>query len=288
MSIDGTPGNAQWNVYNLGGGNSNLESENAKTYSFGVDWKPEGVLNGLSAGVSYYDVVYNNIIYKPGFPDLVFNPAFYSQRIVGNEATPTVPTPINPAIMTGIYAQYPPDRYVAPGQTFDLVAGTYAINMFKRTFGGIDFNLRYDWDTSLGKWGVGINGNKQTKRQTQPVRGGPVSDDIGTYVAPVWQGAFRAQWAASAIPLRLTWVANYRGSYNLVNTNWGYGGDSQILHNLTVAYDLENLFKGVTLQARVLNVTDSDPPFNDSTLGYDDDNHNPYGRQFNVSVRARF
>ncbi len=85
----------RFDTYNLGGGNANLESENAKTYSFGIDWKPESVLAGLSAGASYYNVEYNNIIYKPGFPDLIFNPAFNSQRIIGNEATPTTPVAIS-------------------------------------------------------------------------------------------------------------------------------------------------------------------------------------------------
>jgi iron complex outermembrane receptor protein len=279
MNIQG----ATFDTYNLGGGNSFLESENAETYSLGLDWKPQGALAGLSAGVSYY-----NIIYKPGFPDLIFNPAFYSQRIVGNEATPTAPVAISPAIMAQIYAQYPPDRIVSPTQTFHLVARTYAINMNQRTFGGMDFNVRYDWETSIGRWGVGLNANQQLERTTQPVAGGPISDDIGTFVAPEWQGRLQTQWAASKIPLRLTWVANYRGSYNLINTNWAYGGDSQILHNLTAAYDLENIAKGVTLQARIVNVADSDPPFNDTVVGYDDDNHSPYGRQITLSVHARF
>ncbi len=198
--------------------------------------------------------------------------------------------------MAPIFVQYPPDRIVAPGQTFDLVARTYAINMYKRNFAGLDLNVRYDWDSSIGKWGVGINANKQLVRETQISPGAAIIDDIGTLRAPEWQARFQAQWAANNIPLRLTWVANYLSSYNdrrnangtLLLTDWPYGGDSSLLHNLTVAYDLENIFNGITLQARVTNLLDDDPNLADTVVGYDDDNHNPYGRQFTLSVRAKF
>ncbi len=295
MNIQGQ----SFDTYNLGGGNSALESENAETYSFGVDWKPDA-LPGLSAGATYYNVVYNNIIYKPGFDDLIFNPAFKNQRIVGNEATPTVPVVISPAVMAPIIAKYPPDTILAPGQTFHLVAGTYAINMYKRKFAGLDLNVRYDWDTnSLGKWGVGINANQQLVRETQIAPGAVVINDIGTFKAPEWQAQFRANWSGNTIPLSLSWVTNYLSAYKdtqvnsngtvtLRNTDWLYGGDSSLIHNITAAYNFENLFKGVTLQLRVLNVTNEKPPLADLVVGYDDDNHSPYGTQYTLSVRAKF
>jgi hypothetical protein len=190
--------------------------------------------------------------------------------------------------MAAIYAQYPPDRVIAANQTFDLVARTYAINMNQRTFAGVDFNVGYDWQSRFGKWGVNVNGNKQTKRQTQPVAGGPVSDDIDTFVAPIWQGRLQASWAGNTVPLRVNWVANYRGPYTLRNTSWLYGGGHQLLHNLTIGYDINKFFKGLTVQARILNVTNADPPLADTGVGYDDDNHNPYGRQYTISLRAHF
>jgi iron complex outermembrane receptor protein len=295
MNING----ATFDTYNLGGGNSNLTSENAKTYSFGLDWKAAGALSGLSAGASYYNVVYNNIIYKPGFGDIISNPAFVGQRIVGNEATPTVPVVISASVMAAVMAQYPPDRIVAAGQTFHLVARTYAINMNEKKFSGLDLNVRYDWDSRLGKWGVGINANDQITRTAQPVIGGLISNDIGTLNAPKWQASLRAQWAAANIPLRLSWASNYRSAYKdtqlnangtttLRFTDWLYGGGSLVLHNLTVAYDLKNVFKGVSLQAHVQNLADAKPPFNDTTTGYDNQNYSPYGRQITLSLRAAF
>jgi iron complex outermembrane receptor protein len=282
-----------FDIYNLGGGNSALTPEQAKTYSFGIDWKPE-FLDGFTAGINYYHVDYTNLVYKPSRDDVVFNPAFISARIVGNEATPTASVPISAAIMTQITAQYPPDRILATGQTFSLVHRSYAINLGQRTFAGLDLNTHYDFSNRSGKWGVGINANRQMVRKTQVVAGGPISNDIGSRVAPPWQVRFDAQWAATTLPLRFSWVSNYLSSYEdrfgvvCTQNPTACRIGSNLIHNLTASYDLTKVLKGLTLQARVTNLTDKIPPFYDAVQGYDNQNASPYGRQFTVSVRARF
>ncbi len=41
------------------GGRSTLNPEEATTWSFGLDWRPQGALQGLSASATYYRVDYS-------------------------------------------------------------------------------------------------------------------------------------------------------------------------------------------------------------------------------------
>lgn len=87
------------------------------------------------------------------------------------------------------------------------------------------------------------------------------------------------------MPLQATLVSNYKSGYT---DNGGWVTENHLLHNLTVSYDFNELFGGVTLQGRVRNLLDEDAPYFPNSLGYDDDNHSPYGRQFELTVRASF
>jgi iron complex outermembrane recepter protein len=276
----------QFDIYNLGGGAPTLEPEKAKSYTFGVNWTPE-IINGLSAGVTYYHVEYSNLIYKPTRSDVLNNPAFADSIVLGPyDSVNNVYLPFSTAYVDGLIAAAPPQTPIVPGQTFNMAFNSFAINIGTRVHAGFDINVKYDFDTPIGKWGLGVVANKQTKFDEEVVPGSGFFSRIGTGDAPGWQTRFSAEWASDVIPLRIGLVSNYKSGY----TDPGAVGevDSYLIHNLTVAYDIESLFRGVTLQARVRNLTDAEPPFYNSALGYDNANATPYGRQFDLTLRAKF
>jgi iron complex outermembrane receptor protein len=279
-------GGITFDIYNMGGGNPALTPERAKTFSYGADFKPD-FLPGFSAGASYYNVAYENLVYKPSRDDAVFNPAFASARIVGDPSRPTTPVVISQALINEVIAQAPPDRPLGT-QTFTLVHRSYAINLGRRLFAGIDLNARYEFDTGFGNFNVAVNANRQAIRKTQVVPGTAFSSEIGSRTAPEWQTHYQAQWTAPSIPLRLGWEGNYMSSYN---DRFGSGCcdiPSNFIQNATAAYDFKNILGGTTLQFRVTNIADRDPPLYDAVTGFDGQNASPYGRQFTVTLRTKF
>lgn len=276
--------NSTLDIYNLGGGNPDLEPEEAESTSFGVNWSPEQV-SGLSMGVTYYQVEYSNLIYKPTRADVLRNPAFAASYVLGVQGPANVYQPLSAAYVAQLIAAAPPQTPITPGQTFNMSFNSFAINLGTRKHAGFDVNLQYDFDTSIGKWGLGVVANKQTKFDETVVPGSASFSRIGTGDAPPWAVSFRANWGATNIPLRLSLNSNYKSGYQDV----GFAPtDSYLIHNFTVAYDFEQLFRGVTVQARVRNLLDEEPPFYNVAEGYDDDNHTPYGRQFDLTLRAKF
>ncbi len=276
--------NSTLDIYNLGGGNPDLEPEEAESFSFGVNWSPE-MVQGLSMGATYYEVEYSNLIYKPTRADVLRNPAFAASYVLGPQTGPNSYGALPAAYVAQLIAAAPPQTPITPAQTFNMSFNSFAINLGTRKHAGIDLNLQYDFDTSIGKWGLGVVANKQTKFDETVVPGSASFSRIGTGDAPPWAVSFRANWGATNIPLRLSLNSNYKSGYQ----DAGFAPtDSYLIHNFTVAYDFEQLFRGVTVQARVRNLLDEEPPFYNVAEGYDDDNHTPYGRQFDLTLRAKF
>ena len=272
-----------FDIYNLGGGAPSLEPEKAQSYSFGTSWAPESV-GGLRMGVTYYHVKYSNLIYKPTRQDVLNNPAFVNSIVLGPLVN-GVYQPLPAAYVAQLVAAAPPQTPITPGQTFNMSFNSFAINLGTRIHAGFDINVGYDFKTAIGKWGLGIVANRQTVFDEEVVPGSGSFSRIGTGNAPPWAARIQAEWGANNIPLRVGLVSNYKSGY----TDVGIGtASSNLIHNLTVAYDFERLFKGVTLQARVRNLTNQEPPFWNVALGYDTRQASPYGRQADLTVRVKF
>ena len=275
----------QYDIYNLGGGNPDLGSETAESFSYGFKYEPE-FLEGLSVGVTYYAVEYSDLIYKPTRADVLRNPAFKDSIILGaiNPTTGAI-APLDQTFVNAAIAAAPPQTPILPGQTFNMMFNSYAINIGTRKHAGYDFNINYDFESGIGDWGLGIVANKQTRFDEEVVPGSGFFSRIDTPQAAPWQIRYQTQWTAREMPLRATLVSNYKSGYT---DNGGWVTENHLLHNLTVSYDFNELFGGVTLQGRVRNLLDEDAPYFPNSLGYDDDNHSPYGRQFELTLRASF
>jgi iron complex outermembrane receptor protein len=85
---------------------------------------------------------------------------------------------------------------------------------------------------------------------------------------------------------------NYTGSYYNVSVSPFQRVKPNKTVDLTAAYEFKDVgisyLKGVTLQARVANVFDKNPPFYDSANGYDGNQASPFPRSYDLTVRAKF
>ena len=276
--------NYDFDIYNKGGGAPALEPEFAKSSTFGFSWQP-AFAEGLSVGVTYYEVEYTNLVYKPRRSDVLDIPAFEQHRGFGPyDPVNDVFLPFSQEEVDQLIEFAPPQTPIVPVQTFNMWFDSYALNIGTRIQGGFDYNIRYNFDTSIGQWGLGLIANEQTRFDEEVVPGSGSFSRIGTRNAPGWQSRFQTQWSGNNIPLRVSLISMHKSGY----ANGVDSIESHLFHNLTLAYDIESWFNGVTLQARFRNLTDEEPPFFDSGTGYDDDNHTPYGRQMDLTLRASF
>lgn len=278
-----------YNIYNSGGGNPDLQPEKANTWSLGADFAPPQI-KGLHASVGYYNVTYKNTIYKATLQDVMTNPAFAPYVYVN--PTPGVKNAAMDAEFAKETAVSPPEMDVPSYIVWDVIFRSYAINLGKRKFQGIDLDAGYDLETGIGTFSLSGNANVKLVDKQQVIPGTAYSDRLGTDQAPRWKGRAMLNWELDPITLNLAmnYVDGYK--YNTGNTAAFPGGIQNVkswtTFDLVARYSLEKIAKGLSIQGRVVNLFDKDPPFVDVANGYLPSNATPFGRQFEVTVRAKF
>ncbi|CAN5616726.1 TonB-dependent receptor [soil metagenome] len=263
----------------IAGGNPNLQPETAKTWSFGLDLRPEA-LPGFHANVTYFKVDYENqIVALRGTAGLLSLP-FYSQFLIRN------PTPAQIAALQAQYATNTPInialvKYIQDGRRHNL--GTNIIR-------GFDFDLGYDWTTSLGDFETSVSGEYFTKFDLSPAPGAPISAVVDTINYPpelrmrgelAWRGD---AWSARS-------AVNFVGAYKNNTVTPARKIDSYATVDLHLGYDLTahgGWFDGVTVALDAQNLFNQEPPFVDISGGYDPQMASPIGRLVGVSIDKRW
>lgn len=261
------------NALNPGGGNPELTPEEATTKSFGVDYAPDQ-MPGLQLSATYYDVEYRNTIYTPVNDDILTNPQFAHLRIIN-------PTPEQ---IADVLARMPPQGPITTG--FDTIVYLNARNIGVRQIAGVDIDGSYRFDTRFGGFNFAVNANRQTRYKQQVVPGGPFNSRLGNAEAPHWKARYTLGWNLD--PLTVSLFANYVSSFRNTTVTPNQIVDANITYDLAVSMALDRVREGASMQARVVNLFDKDPPFYDSANGYFAGLASPFGRQVEVTLRARF
>jgi iron complex outermembrane receptor protein len=266
----------------IAGGNQDLKPETAKTWSVGGHWRPD-FFAGFDADVSYFSIDYENqILALRGTPGLLTNP-FYAPYVVMN------PTPAQVAALlaSGLPINTPINAsqvtYISDGRRQNL--GTTLVR-------GFDFSLSYRWETALGDFDAGFNGEYFTKYEQAAAPGATPVKVLGLINFPQqFRGRGDLGWRKDA------WNAvayvNLIDSYiqNTVTPARKISDYATI--DLHLAYDLGEgtgvgLLKDTTLALDATNLFDTDPPFVNQAGGYDPQTINPVGRLVAVSLRKRW
>lgn len=282
------------------GGNAALQPEKGKSWSFGADWRPD-FIPGLRASVTYWHDEIQGAITAPTAAFAVNAPGLNSLLTI----FPNGATPAQLAALQGnlpLTSSLPPTVYFA--YNFQQ---RNALNLWVE---GVDFDVAYAFDTSLGRLTVDALGSYKTKFDQQVGTGGAIFSVLNTTgfntTFPSIQLETRASvsWE-STFGLSATVFWNHSGSYH----NWSGttvtpitrdaggnpvgGGDkvrAQDTFDLHAAYDFpgEGWEKGAQVYVDVQNVFDRDPPFYNNVNGFDTFSGNPIGRIVSVGARKRF
>lgn len=273
------------------GGNPDLTPEEATTWSFGVDVRPN-FLPDLKASVNYYLIDYKNRI------DVVPNTALatpvYAQFATRRPTDATALAAFN-ARLTALMASPDLQNPVEPITNINAIVDGRRQNLGSLKQEGLDINVTYSVDTdSAGRFTAALDVADILKLTRRTAPGSPDVDVLDTFNNPVdlrMRGALLWNYGGVSAAAFVNYVDGYRNTAITPNVDV----DSYTTLDLSLTYDFKKsglgtgLLEGMSVTLSAQNVTDEDPPVVlNGTLSYDTQNINPIGRFIGLQVTKRW
>ncbi|MCR5872484.1 MULTISPECIES: TonB-dependent siderophore receptor [unclassified Sphingomonas] len=258
----------------IAGGNPGLQPEQATTWSFGVDVAPVA-LPGFTASVNYFRIDYTDQIQAlRGTPGLLTNP-IYSQFVQFN---PT-PAQISALVNSGL-----PINQAINQSLVTFIADGRRQNLGTSLFRGLDFTAAYRWNWGGVDLDAGIQGTYVLDYLFEAVPGAGLVDVLDTIG---FTQRFRTQADIGAkvggFKSRLTW--NHLNGYTNTTSTVVRKVSNYDTFDLLIGYDFTDR---INLSLDVRNLFDEDPPFVDTTNGFDPQASNPIPRMFAITANVKF
>ena len=267
------PGGNQIGI-GIAGGNPGLKPESATTWSFGVEVAhPE--MPGLVTSVNYFRIDYKDQIQGlRGTPGLLTNP-LYASFVQFNPSATTIAN----LVASGL----PINNAINQSQVTFIADGRRQ-NLGKSLMRGIDFTANYNWQWGKAKLDAGLVGTYILDYRFEAVPGSGLTNVLNTFGFAQsfrMQADIGAQW--DKFRTRLTY--NRLGAYNNTTVAPVQKISSYNTFDLMLGYDLNDRIS-LTVDAR--NLFNQDPPFVDTTRGYDPQSANPVPRVISFTASAKF
>lgn len=240
-------------------GNPNLEPEISETLAVGFDWTPEGVLDGLSLKITWFDTDFKDK-FGSGFmlvfeqPDLFLTiPGAVTRDARGNIAR----------------------------------LNLFTVNLAQRFSNFVDTSLQYRFDTD--RWGfftVGADATFTYKLEDVSVPGADPTPLEGTPAGPErWKGNAYINWAQGNATLNL--AANYSSSYEGLSFVPQERVENYLTFDLTGSYEFGD--SGWKVYAGARNITNKEFPFYDGgATPWDPRRVDARGRLVHVEIRKSY
>ncbi len=267
------PGGNQIGI-GIAGGNPGLSPEKATTWSFGVDIAPPDI-PGFNASVNYFRIDYTDQIQAlRGTPGLLTNP-IYSQFVQFNPTPAQIAALVNSGLPINAAINQSLVTFIADGRRQNL--GT-------SLFRGLDFTAAYRWNWGGVDLDAGIQGTYILDYLFEAVPGAGLVDVLDTIG---FTQKFRTQADIGAkvggVKTRLTW--NHLNGYTNTTSTVVRKVSNYDTFDLLIGYDITDR---VNLSFDVRNLFNEDPPFVDTTNGYDPQASNPIPRLFAITANVKF
>ena len=258
----------------IAGGNPGLKPEQATTWSFGVDVAPPSI-PGFTASVNYFRIDYTDQIQAlRGTPGLLTNP-IYSQFVQFNPTPAQVSALVNSGLPINAAINQSLVTFIADGRRQNL--GT-------SLFRGLDFTAAYRWNWGGVDLDAGFQGTYVLDYLFEAVPGAGLVDVLDTIG---FTQQFRTQADIGAkvggVKSRLTW--NHLNGYTNTTSTVFREVSNYDTFDLLVGYDFTDR---INLSLDVRNLFDEDPPFVDTTNGFDPQASNPIPRMFAITANVKF
>jgi iron complex outermembrane receptor protein len=288
-------------IFRRTGRTPTLAPETATNWSMGVEYSPYQI-EGLDLAVTYYDVKYEDRIENlpnsaAAFTSLENFNRYRSFITIINQPATCVEGDTStyaPAFLT--FLNYPGTRYNGSGNDCSAVAELEAglANVGSVFQNGLDAQASYTWANDYGTFRASTNIAKILELERQLSTGG---DRFSVLDIRGWQNSFR-------MSARLAWgLDNWNaalssttvGEYTNEDDPTAAGDvtiDSWTTFDLTVGYttpDDGTMLSGIGARLGITNLTDKEPPLvNTNNSVFDSDNHNVFGRMYQLELSKSF
>lgn len=271
------------------GGRSTLQPEEAETLSFGFDWAPDGVLRGLLASATYYKVDYTNRI------DVAPRNALTSGAVFAPfiERRPAASDTAGNAAFNALVQSFLSDRDlqsgVEPVTNINVILDGRRANIGSTRQEGVDVDVSYRFDTSLGSWSTGVNVAKITDLTRSSAPGLPFIDVLDTFGNPVdlrARASFGWKLGGFAANAFVNYVDGYKNTaitpnvqvddYHTVDAQLSYEFTTGVVEGLNIALIGQDIF-------------DEEPPVVlNGIYSWDNQNVSPLGRMLSLAVSMKW
>jgi outer membrane receptor protein involved in Fe transport len=269
------------------GGNPLLQPETGDTFTVGLVWTPDLQSGNLSVTLDYWQVEIDDAISSLGI-QFILDDCYLN----------------NNAASCALVTRRPGDFGI--GQILDG-----PLNVAEQGAKGVDFEVRYGWDTTFGQFSAAVLWAHLLERTKTAFPGDEEQDLSGRYTDPTAQDggaypenkiSYSLQWLLG--DLSLSYIGQYIGSLDadtfcncdsdLDPSNNEPDGtyiqeiDDVLYHDLVASYEFTQTNTRVT--ASITNITDEPPPyievgFNATT---DPSTYRLFGRGYWVRLEQKF
>ncbi len=252
-----------------------LQPETSTTEFYGLVFEPPQ-MKGLSFQINYYRTQQENVIQILTEQQLVNNEASFPGRVTRAAPDATDLSLNQPGKVIGV------DRSLlnfgtVSNETVDFVA---------------DYSLPW---VKFGRWRVGANASHTLKSVREVSPGVPAVDDLGdTLSPPEWRMGGSVFWSKGPFngSLFYSYLSSF-GSNKAGHNRAPLAIPSQQVIDLRVGYEFQKgvwgkYGRGSKVSLGIGNLLDEQPPFSDTTFGYNGALHSPLGRTYQVSLSCPF
>ena len=281
--------NMEMNAIYIFGSGADLEPEEARTWTAGLDFNPVQ-WPGLTASVTYFDIDYENRIGSPlltshlGYEAAAVDP-LYASYVTFNPSAEQVDAWLSHPTFTNPFG--------LPLDQIQLIADGRMTNFASMRQRGLDFLANYRVPTAHGQWTISASGTHLIENQEQLVAGAPQLDLLNVVYKPVdlkLRGSVAFTRGVFSVATHIIHTDAYRDT-RATPTRVG----SWTTFDLNVQYDLAGAawskwLGHPTASLAVINAFDRDPPFvwNVFGMNFDGVNASPLGRFVTLQIKTRW
>jgi iron complex outermembrane receptor protein len=282
-----------------------LRPERAKTLSFGVDLLPSGI-QGLNLSLTYYKLKYENQIVSASDSNSLNNAA-YANALAAAGLITFNPTTAQVLSYLG-YGGFPFVAVVGPQNVYGTASGPSAgrtipvavlfdlrsVNTGLVETDGLDFTLRYSWQTKWGRWRIADSSTYVSGFKQSLLTGTPSTEYVNTYGFPV-RFRSRAQLGFEKGGANINMFVDYVNSYANTQISPRVSVASTTIVDLNLGYSFGERKQAdglgrFSVQLNTQNLFNRKPPYalvGSPAQTYDSQNASVIGRLVTLSVEAR-
>lgn len=272
------------NILYLSGTSPDVESENAKTWTFGIDIQPP-FIEELSVEINFFRTKYKNRIASIDDLETALALDFYYPGLINR-----APSANELSQICGEPA-FDGDPAMCTPQFVDVIVDARTQNMAVSKVKGLDFNI--EWaseirDTSIS---IGANATYIIDYILQVTKESPSRDLVNTVNNPIdFRG--RGYTSLSRNGLAGTIIFNYTDSYTNDRMLPRQKIDSHFTVDLTASVRFDRNLKigangPISLHLSAINLFENNPPVTDGGFAaYDSSNFDPLGRIISAEFRV--